>query len=134
MEEFLARVWREILARPSGPIALRFYLQPMMAALLAVRDGIKDAHGGRPAYLWAFLTDPTQRKNLLRDGWRSVGKVFVLSYVLDTIYQLVVLRGVRPLQGLFVALILAVVPYLLFRGPANRVVRAFMQRNRSARV
>src|SRR6266581_3050038 len=99
MEEFLARAWHEILARPGGPMAFRFYLQPLMATLFALRDGIKDAHSGRPPYFWTVLSEPQRRRDLLREGWHSVGKIFVLAFVFDTIYQLVVLKGVRPLQG-----------------------------------
>jgi hypothetical protein len=119
-----ADAWREILERPEGPLAFRFYLQPLMAILFAVRDGIRDAKAGRPAYLWSIFTDPGRRRERLRDGWRSVGKIFVLALVLDVLYQLVVLRGLRPLEGGLVALTLALVPYVLFRGPTSRLFRA----------
>jgi hypothetical protein len=39
MGEMLARLWEEIAARPTGPMAFRIDLQPAMAALLATRDG-----------------------------------------------------------------------------------------------
>jgi len=119
----LERIWDEIGARPGGPLALRFYLQPLMATALAVRDGIRDSRHERPAYLWAVFTDRSHRNELLRDGWRSIGKVFVLALVLDVIYQLVVLKGLRPVAGLLVAITLALVPYALIRGPVNRIAR-----------
>jgi hypothetical protein len=115
-------MWREILGRPEGPFAFRFYLQPLMALLFAVRDGIHDARAGRSAYLWSLLTE-SRRRQLLREGWHSVGKVFVLAIVLDLLYQLVVLKGLRPLQTLLVAVALALVPYVLVRGPASRLFR-----------
>ena len=38
----------EIVARPDGPFAFRFYFHPLMAAIsFAVRDGIGDAFGLR---------------------------------------------------------------------------------------
>jgi hypothetical protein len=127
MDDILDRMWREawheIAARPDGPLALRFYLQPIMAILLAFRDGLKDARAGRPAYLWAIFTDAPHRRELAREGWRSIGKVFVIAVVLDAVYQLVVLRGIRPLEGLIVAVVLAILPYALLRGPINRVMR-----------
>jgi len=49
--------------------------------------------------------------------------VFVLAIVMDVIYQLIVLRWVYPFELILVAILLAVVPYLLIRGPVNRVVR-----------
>ena len=123
MDEFLARVWHEIMARPDGPLAMRFYLQPLMATLFALRDGLRDARAGRPAYFWAVFTNPVQRPALLRDGWRSVGKIFLISLVLDVAYQILVLRGLRLMQGLLVAVVLALVPYVLLRGPVNRLAR-----------
>jgi hypothetical protein len=121
--DLLTRAWHEILARPGGPMAFRFYLQPLIAVALALRDGVHDARDGRPAYFWSLFTDKPHRRERLRDGWRSVGKVFVLAFLLDTIYQLAVLRGLRPLEGVIVATFLALVPYIVFRGPANRIAR-----------
>lgn len=123
MDDLLSQTWREIAARPDGPMAFRFYLQPLMALAFAVRDGLKDARAGRPAYFWSLFTDSAHRRDALRDGWRSVGKVFVLAVVLDLIYQLLVLRGLRPVQTLLVATALAIVPYVLARGPVSRFVR-----------
>ena len=123
MDDFLARVWHEVTARPDGPLAMRFYLQPIMATLFAVRDGLRDARVGRPAYFWAVFTDHAQRPALLRDGWRSVGKIFLIALALDFAYQILVLRGLRPVQGVLVAVVLALVPYVLLRGPINRLVR-----------
>jgi len=127
MDHGLSELWQEIVARPSGKMAFRFYFQPLMAMLLATRDGIRDARTGRPAYFWALFADPVNRRSRLRDGWHAIQKVFVLALVLDTIYQLVVLRGLRPLAGLLVATALAIVPYLLLRGPVNRVARNLMR-------
>jgi hypothetical protein len=92
-----------------------------MATFFAIRDGLKDARTGRPAYLWALFTHPQHRRELLRDGWRSAGKIVIIAAVLDVIYQLIVLHGHRPVQTVFIATLLAVVPYIMFRGPVNRI-------------
>ncbi|MCY1082171.1 hypothetical protein [Archangium lansingense] len=123
MADMLNQLWREIVERPDGPMAFRFYLQPVMAMLLAMRDGIKDAHEGRPAYLWALFTDKPHRRELLQSGWSSVARVFILAVAMDLIYQVLVLKELRPLEGLLVAVFLAIVPYVLLRGPVNRVAR-----------
>jgi hypothetical protein len=112
-----------VLARPSGPLALRFYLQPAMAAILAIVDGLHDARDGRSAWLWSALTDAGHRRERLADAWRSIGKVFVLACVLDLVYQVVVLHALRPLEALVVATLLALVPYAVLRGPVNRLSR-----------
>ncbi len=125
MMDVLSEFWRDIAARPSGPLAFRFYLQPSMATLLALRDGFRDYRNNRPAYFWALFSHSAHRAELLRDAWKSVGKVFIIACLLDVIYQLVVLRELHPLQTLLVATMLAIVPYLLCRGPVNRVLRRF---------
>lgn len=123
MGDELTRMWQEILARPSGPMAFRFYIQPLVAMTLALRDGLGDARTGRPAYFWALFTNPVHRREWMREGWRAVSKVFLLAMVLDLVYQLTVLGGPRPVQGLVVAVMLAIVPYVLLRGPVNRISR-----------
>jgi hypothetical protein len=123
MDDTLARIWQEIAARPDGPLALRFYLQPIMATVLAVKDGMADGRLGKPPYFWAIFTHPAQRADLVRDGWHSVRKLFIIALVLDLVYQFIVLKGLRPLEGLVVAMALAFVPYLLLRGPVNRLMR-----------
>jgi len=123
------RFWQEIVARPNGPMALRIYLQPLVAAFLAFRDAHWDATHLKPAYGWAVVSSAEHRRALLRDGWRSIGKVFIIAFVLDTLYQLIVLRGLHPLQGVFVATGLALVPYLLLRGPLNRLMQLRRKRH-----
>ena len=118
----LLRGLMNVTDRVGGPMTFRIILQPTMAALLAFLAGLKDAQHGRPPYLWTILTDPGQRGDLLREGWRSVARVFVLAIVMDVIYQLIVLKWIYPFELILVAILLAVVPYLLIRGPVNRVV------------
>ena len=46
-----------------------------------------------------------------------------MAIVLDTAYQLVVFQWVYPGQLLTVAIVCAVVPYVLVRGPITRIAR-----------
>jgi len=123
MGSFFSNYWTEFVARFDGPLHFRLFVQPLMAILFAIRDGSRDAREGRGAYLWSFVTDPEQRRYLLESGWKGISKVFVLAFVLDVVYQLMVSRGLRPLQALLTAIVLAVIPYALLRGPVNRVLR-----------
>src|SRR5215218_10014648 len=125
MRDMLLRALLNVTDRVGGPMTFRIILQPLMASLLAFRAGWKDAQTGRPPYFWAILTDHGQRNDLLREGWKSVARVFVLAIVMDVIYQLIVLQWVYPLELILVAILLAVVPYLLIRGPVNRIVSRF---------
>ena len=123
MEEMLARFWENVLGRVGGPMTFRLILQPIMAAIFAVRSGLKDAKEGKPAYFWALFTDSVNRRDLLRDGWKSVGRVFVFAIIIDLVYQWIVLRWFYPGEALLVAAILAFIPYLVIRGPVNRIAR-----------
>jgi hypothetical protein len=128
MDDILKRLWDNLAARLTGPMNFRLVMQPLMAAGFAIWSGVKDARAGRPAFLWTTITDPTQRSLLLREGWKDVGKIFILAIVLDAIYQLIAQGGVFLLELLIVAPVLAFVPYILLRGPVTRLVAMFMRR------
>ncbi len=132
--EMIGRGWENFLARPNGSLSLRFYIQPTMASLLALRAGIEDAKQGRQGYLWAILTRPERRLQLLHEGWRGAMTPFLLALVLDCIYQIMTIRFVYPLELLFTATLLALVPYALLRGPFNRLARLFLPVARSPPV
>jgi hypothetical protein len=123
MPDVFTQGWHEIVARPDGPLAIRFYVQPLVAAVLAVRDGLRDARRGNRAYFWSLFTDSADRRERLREGWRAIRKVFLIALILDVIYQLIVIQALRPLEALTIATALAIVPYVLLRGPVNRVAR-----------
>ena len=124
MDEIWMRIVENLVDRVSGPMKFRMLLQPIMAISFAVIAGLADAKLGKPPYFWSLLTDPAHRTDMLRDGWKSVGKVFVLAMVLDVVYQIIVARFVYPGEVVIVALLLAIVPYLLVRGLVTRIARA----------
>lgn len=108
----------------------RLILQPVVASIFAVRAGMKDAREGKPAYFWAVLTHRDHRRDLMREGWKAVAKIFVMAIIMDAIYQWIVQRWIYPGEILIVAFLLAVVPYILIRGPLNRIVRLFGSRSK----
>jgi len=65
-----------------------------------------------------------QREEMLKEGWKSVGRVFILALVLDIVYQVIVLRFVYPGEAIIVAFILAILPYLILRGVITRLARS----------
>jgi hypothetical protein len=123
MDHMWMRVVTQLAARVSGPMKFRLVLQPATAAFFAIRSGLADARAGKPPYFWALLSSPGERKNMLKDGWRSIGKVFILALVLDMIYQIIELHFVYIGEALIVAFVLAIVPYLILRGLVTRVAR-----------
>ena len=117
------RMWNDILERPGGPMTFRFFLQPMMAAIAALHDGINDARLGRSPYFWTVLTNRDERGGRLREGLISTARVILLGFGMDAVYQFSVLKTFYPVEMLIIALLLAFVPYLLLRGPIARIVR-----------
>ena len=123
MDDIFARVWQNLGARLTGPMNLRLILQPTVATILAVRAGLRDAREKRGPFLATVLRNPAHRRELLRQGWKDVGKVFLLAAILDVIYQLIVHRGVYIFELLLTAVILAIVPYVLVRGLITRIAK-----------
>jgi hypothetical protein len=121
MEDILARFFENLVDRVSGPMHFRLVLQPLMAVIFAIRDGRKDAREGRAPYSWQLFTDQKHRRELIRSGWKGVGKVFVVAIIIDAVYQYIALSFFYPVEALLTALILAIIPYVLLRGPVNRL-------------
>ena len=119
------RFIENLFSRLDGPLHFRFFMQPAMAIIFAVIDGIKDAKMGRPAYLWTMVRNPEQRRELMKIGWKRIAKIFILAVILDVIYQIKVYHWFYPGETLTVAILLAIIPYLLVRGPVNRLYRLF---------
>jgi hypothetical protein len=123
MDDLLYRLTHDLVGRIGGPMTFRMILQPLMSASFAVRDGIQDAKTGRPAYFWSFFTDPTRVGERLHECWTSISKIFVLALVLDVIYQVTQFHRFYPGEALITAVVLAVIPYILLRGPIGRIAR-----------
>jgi|SRR5579871_2356483 len=109
--EAIGRGWANFLARPSGPLNVRFLIRPTVAAAMAVRAGIQDARLARPTFLWSAVTDPLLRWRWVQSGWKDVRNVFLIAAALDAIYRLTVQQFIYPLELLFTSALLAVVPY-----------------------
>jgi hypothetical protein len=129
MEDFFTRAYEHMIARVSGPMHFRVILQPVMALIFAILGGIKDAKAGKRYFFFGVLTNPDLRAEGLKDGWKGVGKVFIVAMVLDAVYQLKVLHWVYPGEMILTAILLAIVPYLALRGLTNRIV-SFVKKRR----
>ncbi|HVZ21223.1 MAG TPA: hypothetical protein VG871_09195 [Vicinamibacterales bacterium] len=123
MDPMWTRFTDEMVARVTGPMKFRFVLQPAMAAFFAVKSGLADARAGRTPYLWSLVRGSAERAAIIENGWKSVGRVFILAVVLDVVYQLYELHFVYVPQALVVAALLAIVPYVVLRGLVTRVAR-----------
>jgi hypothetical protein len=101
----------------------RLVLQPLMASFFAIRSGLADAKAGKPPWFWELVSNPPERAAMLKEAWKRIGKVFILALVLDAVYQLIELHTVYPGEMIIVAIVLAILPYVILRGPATRVAR-----------
>ena len=124
IQDFLSRNLEEILGRASGPLRFRLLMMPIVVTVLAIRAHLRDVREGHPLYLGAFITSPTERRRLLRSGLKDLGKVFIVACVLDTAYQILFLRAFYPGQMLFMAVVCAIVPYFIIRGPVTRIANS----------
>ena len=122
MDDFWTRVVDNMAARLTGPMQLRLLLQPIMASIFAIRSGLADAKAGKRPYFWALFSDPVHRAEMVKDGWKNVGKVFVLALMLDIIYQFVATAFVYPGEAIVTALVAGdrAVPDLARRGDSTR--------------
>lgn len=128
MDGMWERFASQLIARVSGPMKFRLVLQPCMAAFFAIRSGIEDAKAGRPPYFWELISNPPERADMMRDAWKRVGRVFILALVLDAVYQLIELQAIYFGEMVVVAFVLAIVPFVILRGPATRVARLIIMR------
>jgi hypothetical protein len=134
MADLITRIWDNLIERTEGPMYFRFLLQPLMSLIFAFRSAIRDAKTGTAPYLWRFMATKGDRRPIASETWKDVGKIFILAVMLDIVYQLIVIFGKRekegfyPLESLLVAILLAIIPYVIFRGPLNRIMRIFIKK------
>jgi hypothetical protein len=107
--------WAEVVSRTTGPLALRFLLEPFMAAALAICDGMRNARSKR------FLPGAAKDQKPFLEGTSIASRVFFIVIGMDVIYHYVVLTAVRPLQAVTVGFLLACISYVLVRGRAARI-------------
>ncbi|MBL8581485.1 MAG: hypothetical protein JNL61_04550 [Rhizobiaceae bacterium] len=121
--EVQSRFWHDIADRAHGPMTFRLFLQPAMAFLAALPDGIRDAREGHQHFFWQRWRDPNADTGRLREGFESVARVFLLGISMDVIYQLRVSDTFYPAEAVMIAILLAIVPYFIFRPIIEAVAR-----------
>ncbi len=124
----LSRTIEQLIARFDGPLHFRLVIMPTVVTILALRAHLRDVREGEPIFFGAFVRSPTERRRLLRSGLEDLGRVFIIACVLDTAYQLLALKAFYPGQMLIVAVVCAIVPYFLVRGPILRGVHFLRRR------
>ena len=118
-QEFFA----DLPKRLTGPGRFRFVLQPAVAILLGIRDGLLDARAGRLPYLSNVLFHRGQRRELLLSGFDTIVNLLLMGILLDAIAQWLILGASYPGAAIVIGPVLITIPYVLARALANRVMR-----------
>lgn len=117
---FTKRFLADIPKRLAGPGRFRFVLQPTIAILLGIRDGLADARAGRNPYLFAVLSGRGDRRELARSALSSIANLLLMGILLDAVFQWVILGVSYPGAALVVGPVLIATPYTLARALGNR--------------
>jgi hypothetical protein len=118
----------DIPKRLAGPGRFRFILQPLIATILGIRNGLADARAGRPPYLWGMLFHRNLRSELARTGLATVANLLLMGILLDSVFQWVILGVSYPGAALVVGPVLIMAPYAIARALSNRL--AGLRKNR----
>lgn len=122
MEDFITNILNNIDLRLDGPLKFRVILQPLMSLFFAIKAGLRDSKSGQTPFLQNIVQSKGTRKELYKEIWKDVGRVFILAIIMDVIFQLIVLKTLHPLGALATSIVLAIIPYLIFRGIITRVL------------
>jgi hypothetical protein len=122
----------DMVARLHGRGRMRFILQPTVAIVLGVRDGVKDARAGSPPFLGALVFLRSGRRELVRGALASVRDLVAIAILLDVVSQFLIFRMVHPGAALLLGPVLIAAPYAFSRAAANRIARGRNERVRTA--
>jgi uncharacterized membrane protein len=120
---FSEAFFEDLPKRLVGPGRFRFVLQPLIATILGIRNGIVDARMGRPPYLWGLLTKRGLRRELWSSGCSAVVNLVLMGILVDSICQWLLFGTSYPGAALVVGPVLIGAPYGVARALANRGVR-----------
>jgi len=130
--ENIERGVSQLIARADGPLHFRLLIMPIVVSTIATISGLKDAREGKPAFFWSLLTGSGERKGIVQGLLKDIGRVIIMALVVDTIYQIWQLGTLYPLQAIIVALVCAVMPYVIVRGAVSRIAGFFIRRREPA--
>jgi len=104
-----------------GNVQIRLFLQPLLGSLLGVRYGIRDAKQGKRPYFASMVEEKTDRGQKLKRSLREALLPLCLAFILDSILQYLNGLRYRPLVSVIVGGLLVYLPFMIFRGVANRI-------------
>ena len=114
-------VLQRFIERLTGPMHVRFVIQPAMAIILGIRDGIRDAREGRTPIIWDLCTRHEGRARKLKEVLTRLMVPLIVAIVLDAVVQYMLFQRVRVLGAVVVGTVIMGLPYSIARGIANRI-------------
>jgi hypothetical protein len=109
--------------RLAGPASFRFILQPLVAAIVGIRDGVSDAKLGAPPYGFVVLFDTDRRGQMVRAGLERTAIPLGVGVVIDMVVQWMLFQRVFLSAAILVGVLLVGLPYIVARGLTNRILR-----------
>lgn len=128
------RFWADIFGRVHGPMTFRFFLQPTMALVAALPDGIGNARRDRSSFVRMNKDDRTLRQGRARQGLVSTARVVLLGISMDIIYQMREYDRFYPAEAAAMALLLALIPYFVFRWLIERMAGWWLYRRNAGHI
>jgi hypothetical protein len=96
----------------------------LLAILLGVRDGRRDAKAGRPPYVLSLLRDSDKRRANLGEALKSLAVPLTLGMGLSLLFQWIIRGVVHLLPAIGFGVFLIGLPYAIARALSNRVASA----------
>jgi len=127
-DRFGMSYWDRLQDLFAGPAHLRFFIPPLVALLLGLRDARKDADLGRGPYLFTLIAH-RGRWSRLREGLESFGKLLLVAVALDLVAQVLTVGNALLWAALVTGTLLIALPYSAARGLGNRALRVWRRRH-----
>ena len=123
LDDMWTRLVHDLIARITGRMKFRLVLQPLMASIFAIRAWLNDAKTGKPPSFWSLLRIPRTAPTCSRTAGRVSARCACSRLCSTSCIRIIAERFVYPGEAIIVAIILAIVPYLILRGLVTRLAR-----------
>src|SRR6478736_9113386 len=123
---FFESIARDLTGRGifGGKFQIRLIAQPLIAMLLGIRLGMRDAkQDKRPFLLSLFEAKKGGRWPILKQGLRDAIVPLCVAFILDGILQRIILGRIRPVAAVVVGGLLVFLPFMIVRSLTNRIWR-----------
>jgi len=119
-----------LAAAVNGPAGFRFCVQPLVAVVLGVRHGVRDARQGVRTYGYDELFGTEAGRRELRRDMPAVIKPMIAGVAMDIVVLFAITGGFSLITSLAVGTVLIGLPYLISRRWSNRIMTRRLSRRR----